>query len=186
MLAGAKELLLKQERGDPASGADHRGGLAWMSEGGIAPWRDSVVGVSKNVRAGCIVEVPAQHAGGYVDLISAGLHRIHFRVVPPHQETAERVRVFRRGSSWQETLLLGSGLSLFSSKVGPLSLEATVVIEQTAAGGGSTRVIAAVVTHSGLNREFAAVVDGALQELVTAGVSVTGPGCALTMYPRRH
>ena len=147
-----------------------------MSDDGIAPWCDSVVGVSKHVRAGCVVEMPSEHAAGYVDLIVAGLHRIHFRSVPPPAEAAEQVRVFRRGSFWQSALLNGWGLSLFNSKIGPLSVEATVVIERTTADNGRDRVIAAVVTHSELNREFAGVVDGAFRALTTAGVSVTGPG----------
>ena len=176
MLAAARVLLRDGTR-EAASGTDDRHGLAGMSGNVIAPWGDSFTGGYKRVSAACVVEMPAEHAGWYVETIIAGLHRIRFRSVAPPEAVAEHVRVLRRGLSfWQEFLVNMTMLIFLRDGIGSVSRQATVVIERTAAGAGRERVVAAVMTLGALNREFAGVVDGTLHALIAAGVSVTGPG----------
>ncbi|QEW00723.1 hypothetical protein F6J84_11850 [Microbacterium caowuchunii] len=146
-----------------------------MTRATVRPWQESVVG-GHGVPAGCVVRVPAASAADYVAAVAAGLTDTGFQPGPVPAGTAAQVRLLRRGSLIGDTLLTGTGLAALRSRIGPLSLRASVVIEQRPEEDGSVRIITAMIAGDALAAEVAAAVDAATAGLSRTGVPVEGPG----------
>jgi hypothetical protein len=138
-----------------------------MSDG-VRPWRESPVG-GHGVAAGCVLTVHGD-AAAFVSDVVAGLRGAHFR---EDEAPAAGVHVLRRGSLVADTLLTGTGLAALASRLGPLSLRATVVVESLAQQDGAVRVVLAMVAGDALAPEIAAAVDPVIARY---GDIVTGPG----------
>ncbi len=119
------------------------------------------------------------------------LQRAHLRAAPERAAhanpgaTGETLTVYERGSFLAETLFNGTGLSLLTTRVGPLSMQAVVVLT-TRTVNDLSRVIVSMVVGGEVAPEIAREVDAAIDDLVARGVVVEGPaGRGRSTFPAR-
>ena len=111
------------------------------------------------------------------------LRRAHLRAAPERAAranpgaTGETLSVYQRGSVIADTLFSGTGLSLLTTRVGPLSMKAVVVLT-TRTADDVCRVIVSMVVGGEVAPEIAREVDAAIDALVAHGIVVEGPGWA--------
>lgn len=141
---------------------------------------DGPAGRWKIARA-CVLHVARAAQGATVDAVSAALTRAHLRLAPERASSAdpsatgESLWVWERGDIVSEALLDNTGLSLFTTRIGPFSLKAVVAV--TARVEGETcRVIVSMVVGTQLAVEISREVDAAIDGLVANGIRIEGPG----------
>lgn len=133
-------------------------------------WRETVVGGHK-VRAACRFTVPADAADDGAAQVAAALQAQGFARL----DGPGGALVLRRGSLVGDTLLNGTGLSLVTSRLGPLSLQAVVVVHAVAADADA-EITASMVVGDELAPTVADAVDAVIDDLAARGIPVGGPG----------
>ncbi|WAC67814.1 hypothetical protein [Microbacterium sp. SL75] len=129
----------------------------------------------------CVVHVPQEAQDAAVAAIREALRRAHLHPAPERAsaaktaQTGESLDVWERGDVVSEALLDNTGLSLFVSRIGPLSLKAVVVVTSRPEGR-RWRIIVSMVVGSQLSDEISREVDAAIDALVAGGIRVDGPG----------
>ena len=141
---------------------------------------DGPAGRWKIARA-CVVYVEREAQDATVEAVSAALTRAHLRPAPERTNaadptaTGESLWVWERGGIVSETLLNGTGLSVITTRIGPFSLKAVIVVTARVEGE-RCRVIVSMVVGSQLADEISREVDAAIDDLVGNGIRVEGPG----------
>jgi hypothetical protein len=131
----------------------------------------------------CTVHVPQGVQDAVLLAFEQALQRAHLRAAPERAAhanpgaTGETLSVYERGSFIADTLFNGTGLSLLTTRVGPLSMQAVVVLT-TRAVNDLSRVIVSMVVGGEVAPEIAREVDAAIDDLVARGIVVEGPGWA--------
>jgi len=133
-------------------------------------WRESLVGGHK-IRAACRFTVPPSESTAGIVAVGELLGRAGFT----RADAPDGVIVLRRGSAVGDTILNGTGLSLLTSRLGPLSLEAVVVVEATPRDD-LTEIVVSMVLGDELAPTVAEAVDAVIDGLVARGVAVVGAG----------
>lgn len=133
-------------------------------------WRETLVG-SHKIRAACRVVVAPDVAPQAIAEITDALRAEGFALA----EAPEGVVVLRRGSVVGDTLLNGTGLSLITKRLGPLSVQAIVVV-QAAPSAQDAEVTASMVVGDELAPVIADAVDAVIDRLLARGIRVEGPG----------
>jgi len=131
----------------------------------------------------CTVVVPGDRREEVVEAFEAALRRAYVRPAPQRARranpaaTGETLRVFGRGNLVTDALLNGTGLALLTTRVGPFSSQAVVVLT-TRAVDGRSRIIVSTVVGAEIAPEIARGIDAAIDSLVSRGILVEGPGWA--------
>ncbi|WP_295824513.1 hypothetical protein [uncultured Microbacterium sp.] len=131
----------------------------------------------------CTVHVPHDVEDAALHAFDEALQRAHLRAAPAREAranpgaTGETLRVYSRGSFLADTFFNGTGLSLLTTRVGPLSMQAVVVLT-TRTVNDLSRVIVSMVVGGEVAPEIAREMDAAIDGLVARGVVVEGPGWA--------
>ena len=86
------------------------------------------------------------------------------------------VGLYRRGSAVGDVLLGGSGLSLLTSRIGPLSALGVVVVWAGAVDPARSRVIVSMVAGSHVGDDFVTAVDDAVAALRRQGIIAQDDG----------
>lgn len=133
-------------------------------------WRDTPVGGHK-VRCACRFTVPLAASDESVRRIADALRHEGFERAPGPND----VIVLRRGSAVGDTLLNATGLSLMTSRLGPLSLQAVFVVDVTTVDE-HTEIVVSLVVGDELAPTVADTVDAVIDELIASGIPVSGPG----------
>ncbi|WP_147301818.1 hypothetical protein [Microbacterium sp. AG157] len=111
------------------------------------------------------------------------LQRAHLHPAPERaaranpSATGEALSVYERGGAVADALFTGTGLSLLTTRVGPLSMKAVVVLT-TRTADDQCRVIVSMVVGDEVAPEIAREMDAAIDDLVARGIVVEGPGWA--------
>lgn len=145
---------------------------ARVEEGPAGRWK---------IARACIIHVSRDAQDAAVDAVSLALSRAHLRPAPERtssavpEATGESLWVWERGDILSEALLDNTGLSLFTTRIGPFSLKAVIVVT-VRIEGEQCRVIVSMVVGSQLADEISREVDAAIDDLVANGIRVEGPG----------
>lgn len=144
-----------------------------MTRDAAAPrrWRESAVG-GRKVRVACVVAVGAVHGPAVTEAFVRGLEGVGFVA---DRETLRGAVVLRRGGRVGDTLLTATGIAALTSRLGPLSLRAVVVVAARP-DGDRVEVSAAMVAGDALAPEIADAIDAAIDECAAAGVEFSGVG----------
>ncbi|MFJ4254214.1 hypothetical protein [Microbacterium sp. NPDC090003] len=126
---------------------------------------------------------------GELDRTFADAH-FRARAVDP---ASGALRLYRRGSIVGDVLIGGTGLSLVTRRIGPLSALGVVVVWAGDQGRGISRVIVSLVAGSEVGADVVDAVQDAVQSLVARGITLTEGGWsravdvdpALPVNPRR-
>lgn len=137
----------------------------------IPEWAATAVG-GHDVRATCVLELPAEAAERLVQAVGEGLARIGFTPLPL-PEAAGDVVALQRGSRFGDLVLDGTSLGL--RRIGPLTYRGVVLLERTPSAQGQ-RVVLSLVIGATVAPDFARVVDAAVTALAEAGIPAEGPG----------
>ncbi|WP_144782521.1 hypothetical protein [Microbacterium sp. BH-3-3-3] len=123
------------------------------------------------MRSACRFTVPTSDAAQSLDSVVQALVGEGFS----RGEARGTAVVLTRGSAMGDTLLNATGLSLITTRIGSLSLQAVVVVAATARGRRS-EVVASMVVGDELAPLIGDAVDTVIDGLVARGVDVEGPG----------
>lgn len=107
--------------------------------------------------------------------IDDAMSTARFRARTPAPEAGVS-RVYRRGSVVGDVLIGGSGLSAFTTRIGPLSARGVAVVWIGADDAHTARVIVSLVAGSHIGADFVDGVDEALSALRSRGVPVEDEG----------
>ncbi|MDQ1123062.1 hypothetical protein QE412_001635 [Microbacterium trichothecenolyticum] len=131
---------------------------------------DAPVGRHK-IAAACLFRVPAAETAPTIAAVTEGLRRSGF----VRSEVSGEVIVMRRGSFFGDAVLNGTGLALVTSRLGPLSKHAVVLVDAVPVGEQSEIVVSMIVGHE-LSPIVADAVDPVVDDLAARGAIVQGPG----------
>jgi hypothetical protein len=131
---------------------------------------DSPVGRHK-IAAACLFRIPAAEATSTLAAVADRLRRSGF----VRSEVSGDVIVLRRGSFFGDAVLNGTGLALVTSRLGPLSKHAVVLVHAVPVGEQSEIVVSMILGHE-LSPIVADAVDPIVDDLTARGVRVQGPG----------
>lgn len=119
--------------------------------------------------------VPVDALTTLTSVLDTAFSHGHFRhdsVVP-----ADGVlRAYGRGSALSDAVLGGTGLSAFTTRIGPLSLRGRVLLCVEKPIGGSVRVVISQVTGDAISADIVTIVNDALQTLAARGVPIADDG----------
>ncbi len=133
-------------------------------------WRETPVG-SHKMRVACRFVVAPELAAQAVADVSDALQAEGFTLA----EAPEGVVVLRRGSVVGDTILNGTGLTLVTKRIGPLSVKAIVVV-YAAPSAQDAEVTASMLVGDELSPVVTGAVDAVIDRLLARGVRVAGPG----------
>lgn len=133
--------------------------------------------------------VPTDAVGAVIGEIDRTMQAAHFR---RDSAAVGTERVYRRGSAVGDVLIGGSGLSVITSRLGPLSAKGVTVVS-VVHGDAGARVIVSLVAGSHVGADFVDAVEDAVGALAARGVPLDDQGWtravdvdpALPANPRR-
>lgn len=144
-------------------------------------WRDSLFGAHK-IRAACRFVVAPDIALRAIADVADALRAEGFALA----EAPESVVVLRRGSVIGDTILNGTGLTLITKRIGPLSVKAIVVVH-AAPSGEDAEVTASMLAGDELAPVITDAVDAVIDRLIARGIPVDGPGWTRSVdLPRQN
>lgn len=135
------------------------------------------------------VTVPTDAVDAVLGEVDRAMQAAHFR----RDSAASGVeRVYRRGSAVGDVLIGGSGLSVITSRIGPLSAKGVTIV-CVDRSDARARVIVSLVAGSHVGADFVDAVEDAVRALTARGVPVDDRGWtravdvdpALPANPRR-
>ncbi|WP_136587101.1 hypothetical protein [Microbacterium hydrothermale] len=133
-------------------------------------WGETLVG-SHKIRAACRFVIAPEVAAQAVADVSDALRAEGFDPA----EAPEGVVVLRRGNLIGDTILNGTGLTLITKRLGPLSVKAIVVIH-AAPSAQDAEVTVSMLAGNELAPVIAEAVDAVIDRLLARGIPVAGPG----------
>jgi len=116
--------------------------------------------------------VPADAVDAALSELDRTMRSAHFRLDP---SATGAPRVYRRGSAMGDVLIGGSGLSVITSRLGPLSAKGVTVVHVDARDAWA-RIIVSLVAGSHVGGEFVDAVGDAVRALVARGVPLDDQG----------
>lgn len=119
--------------------------------------------------------IPSDAADLALFQLDRAMQAAHFRVDVPGAGAGVQ-GTYRRGSVFGDVLIGGSGLSIVTTRLGPLSARGVAVTWIGAVDTRSSRVIVSLVAGSHVGGEFVDGVDDAVRALVSRGVPVEDEG----------
>nr|WP_201470592.1 hypothetical protein [Microbacterium hydrocarbonoxydans] len=133
--------------------------------------------------------VPTDAVGAVLGELDRTMQAAHFRR-DPSASGAERV--YRRGSTVGDVLIGGSGLSVITSRIGPLSAKGVAIVSVDHSDAAA-RVIVSLVAGSHVGADFVDAVEDAVGAFTARGVPLDDQGWtravdvdpALPANPRR-
>lgn len=128
-----------------------------------------------SVRGARAFVVPTDAVAVALGELDRTLPAAHFRARPTDGADGVR-RFYRRGSMVGDMLIGGTGLSMFASRIGPLSALGVVVVWVGAQGDGTARVIVSLVRGSEVGADYVDAVEDAVRALATRGIPLVDEG----------
>lgn len=145
-----------------------------------------------SLRGARTFDVPTDAVTTVLGELDRAFDDAHFRsrAVDP---ASGALRLYRRGSVVGDVLIGGTGLSLITSRIGPLSTLGVVVVWVGAQSSGISRVIVSLVAGSELGAEVVDAVQNVVQSLGARGIPLADHGWSravdvdpsLPVHPRR-
>jgi len=144
-----------------------------MHRDGDAPI--DIARLRRSVNGARTFSVPTEVMPRILAEVDRAMHDARFRS-RPIDAASGALRVYRRGSLIGDVLIGGSGLSMVTRRIGPLSALGVVVVWAGERTPDTSCVIVSLVSGSHVGADFVAAVEAAVHVLSTAGIPLADEG----------